>query len=88
MSAIVPLVVSAHGRLHTGGARLLDKIARRGFGTKLFAAGRWKSKWYARLVEATLTGTAWQLRGGCDRLKGKVPKQRARATRANGADAA
>ena len=88
MSAIVPFVVSAHGRLHTGGARLLDRIARRGFGTNLSAAGRWKSKWYARLVEATLTGTAWQLRGECDRLKGRVLKQRARAARANGADAA
>ena len=88
MSAIVPFVGSAHGRLHTGGARLLDRIARRGFGTNLSAAGRWKSKWNARLVEATLTGTAWQLRGECDRLKGRVLKQRARAARANGADAA
>jgi len=88
MGAIVPFVVSAHGRLHTGGARFLDRIARRGFGTNLSAAGRWKSKWYARLVEATPTGAAWQLRGECDRLKGRVLKQRARATRADGADAA
>jgi len=84
MSAIVPFVVSAHGRLHTGGARLLDKIARCGFGTNLSAAGRWKSKWYARLVEATLTRAAWQLRGEYDRLKARVLKQRARAARADG----
>jgi len=63
-------------------------MARRGFGTNLSAAGRWKSKWIARLVEATLTGTAWQLRGEDDRLKARVLKQRARATRAAGAVAA
>ena len=40
------------------GSTPLDKIARRGFRTNLASAGRWKSKWHARLVGATLTETA------------------------------
>ena len=81
MSSLVPFVLSAHGRFDDGAVQLLDDVAARAFPNNLNSRMRWKTKWYNRITEAILKGTAWQLRGAAKRLRGRVSRGGGRAVR-------